>query len=160
VALEIRSIRSADDPAVAGIIRTVMPEFGADGPGFAIHDPEVDAMSATYAQPRSAYFVVVDGARVIGGAGVAPLAGADPAICELKKMYFLPEARGRGVGRTLIERCLEAARGHRFRTCYLETLTGMEAAQRLYERVGFRAIPQALGATGHFGCNRFYTLDL
>ena len=42
----IRPVRPGDDAAVAAIIRTVMPEFGADGPGFAIHDPEVSAMSA------------------------------------------------------------------------------------------------------------------
>lgn len=40
----IRPIEARDNVAVASIIRTVMPEFGADGPGFAIHDAEVDAM--------------------------------------------------------------------------------------------------------------------
>ena len=34
----IRPIEARDDDAVAAIIRAVMPEFGADGPGFAIHD--------------------------------------------------------------------------------------------------------------------------
>jgi len=55
----IRPIEPRDDAAVARVIRTVMPEFGADGPGFAIHDAEVDAMHAAYSQPRSAYFVAV-----------------------------------------------------------------------------------------------------
>ena len=50
----IRPIRPADDASVAAIIRAVMPEFGADGPGFAIHDPEVDHMSDAYARPGSA----------------------------------------------------------------------------------------------------------
>jgi putative acetyltransferase len=158
--LVIRPIRREDDAQVAGIIRTVMPEFGADGPGFAIHDAEVDTMSATYAQPRSAYFVVELGDRVVGGGGIAPLAGADRSICELKKMYFLPEVRGRGAGRAVILRCLEAARAHDFRTCYLETITAMEAARRLYERVGFQPIPHALGSTGHHSCNSFYALTL
>ena len=54
----IRPILPTDDAAVAAIIRTVMPEFGANGPGFAIHDPEVDWMSRAYSGPRSAYFVV------------------------------------------------------------------------------------------------------
>ena len=40
----IRPIEPRDDVAVASIIRTVMTEFGADGPGFAIHDHEVDHM--------------------------------------------------------------------------------------------------------------------
>jgi putative acetyltransferase len=158
VELVIRAIRPEDDPEVARVIRTVMPEFGADGPGFAIHDAEVGAMHAAYTRPRSSYFVVADGPRVVGGGGVAPLAGADPAVCELKKMYFLPEARGRGVGRTVLERCLEAARAHEYRTVYLETLSGMKDAQRLYEKLGFQRITGPMGSTGHFGCNTFYTL--
>ena len=75
-------------------------------------------------------------------------------------MYFLREARGRGWGEILLRRLLGEARGHGFRTCYLETLTGMDAAQKLYERMGFSRLPAAMGATGHFACNRFYALDL
>ena len=157
---EIRPIRAGDDAAMADVIRTVMPEFGATGSGFAISDPEVDWMSRAYAAPRHAYFVVERDGRVLGGAGVAPLAGGDAGVCELRKMYFLPEARGSGAGTAMMARCLDAARGFGFRQCYLETLTGMDAAMRLYERSGFRRIDAPLGATGHGGCNRFYLLDL
>jgi putative acetyltransferase len=156
----IRPITPADDAAVAAIIRSVMPEFGADGPGFAIHDPEVDAMSAAYAAPRHRYFVVEQDGRVAGGGGIAPLSGADAAICELRKMYFLPSLRGQGLGRALITTCLDYAREVGFRQCYLETLTGMDRAQQLYEAAGFQRIPAAMGATGHFGCNRFYLREL
>ena len=83
---------------MAAVIRRVMPEFGADGPGFAIHDPEVEHMHAAYAQPRSAYSVVELDGRVCGGGGVAALADAEADICELRKMYFLPELRGMGAG--------------------------------------------------------------
>ena len=156
----IRAIRTADDPVMAGIIRTVMPAFGASGSGFAINDPEVDWMSQAYAEPRHAYYVVTRGSRVLGGGGVAPLTGAEPGICELRKMYFLPEARGIGAGTAMMERCLHAARRLRFRQCYLETLTGMDAAMKLYEKTGFRRIDGPMGATGHGGCNTFYLLDL
>jgi putative acetyltransferase len=71
-------------------------------------------------------------------------------------MYFLPSLRGHGAGRVLIERCLDSARALGFRRCYLETLTGMDAAQALYVASGFQRINHALGATGHHGCNRFY----
>ena len=157
---EIRPIRSDDDAAMAAVIRTVMPEFGATGSGFAISDPEVDWMSRAYAGPRHAYFVLERDGRVLGGAGVAPLAGGDTDVCELRKMYFLPEARGSGAGAAMMARCLDAARASGFTRCYLETLTGMDAAMRLYERSGFRRIDTAMGATGHGGCNRFYLLDL
>jgi putative acetyltransferase len=159
-ALTLRPIRPEDDPAVAQIIRAVMPEFGADGPGFAIHDPEVDFMSRAYAGPRALYFVVERGERVVGGGGVGPLAGAPADVCELRKMYFLPEARGTGMGETLLRRCIETARSMGYQTMYLETLTGMDSAQKLYERLGFQRLAEQMGATGHHGCNRFYTLAL
>jgi putative acetyltransferase len=156
----IRPIEPRDNAAMAAIIRRVMPEFGADGPGFAIHDVEVDTLHEAYAQPRSAYFVVERGGTVIGGGGVAPLENADPDVCELRKMYFLPEARGIGAGTAMMQRCLDAARSHGFRRCYLETLTGMDAAQSLYARSGFKPLCAPMGGTGHFSCDRFFILDL
>ena len=156
----IRPIAAADEAAMAAVIRAVMPEFGACGDGFAINDPEVDWMSRAYAAPRHGYFVLVRDGRVLGGAGVAPLAGGDAGTCELRKMYFLPEARGLGAGTAMMARCLDAARAFGFRQCYLETLTGMDAAMRLYERSGFCRIDAPMGTTGHGGCNRFYLLEL
>jgi putative acetyltransferase len=119
-------------------------------------------MSRAYDRAGAAYFVVEDpaGGRVLGGGGVAPLDGGEPDVCELRKMYFLPEARGRGVGAAMLDTCLDAARRLGYRRCYLETLTGMDAAQRLYARAGFRRIDGAMGATGHFGCDRYFLLDL
>jgi putative acetyltransferase len=159
VSFTIRPIEARDDAAVAAIIRAVMPEFGADGPGFAIHDAEVDAMHAAYAKQGRAYFVVELAGKVCGGGGVAPLDG-EVDTCELRKMYFLPELRGRGAGAALIGHCIDTARLLGYAKCYLETLTGMDAAQRLYEKNGFRRIPAACGATGHFSCDRFYLLNL
>ncbi|TCV97180.1 putative acetyltransferase [Luteibacter rhizovicinus] len=156
----IRSIESRDDGVIAAIIRTVMPEFGADGPGFAIHDAEVGGMSHAYAGGRRAYFVVEREGVVIGGAGVAPLEGGDSSVCELRKMYFLPEARGIGAGGAMMERCLATARDLGFRQCYLETLSGMDAAQTLYRRHGFRTLDAPMGGTGHFSCDKFFIRDL
>ena len=145
---------------MARVIRAVMPEYGARGPGFAIEDTEVDAMFAAYPAPLAVYFVLeVDGA-VVGGGGVGPLAGGEEGTCELRKMYFLPAARGLGAGRVLLARCIEEARARGYRRMYLETLTGMHAAQRLYERIGFTRLGAPMGATGHFGCDRWYALDL
>lgn len=159
-ALQIRPIGPGDDAAMAAIIRTVMPEFGAGGAGFAIHDPEVDWLSRAYARPRCAYFVLEGDGVVLGGAGVAPLEGGSQDICELRKMYFLPQARGLGAGTAMIQTCLQAARGFGFAQCYLETLDGMEAAMRLYQKTGFRRLEAPLGATGHGGCDRWYLLTL
>lgn len=161
-AFSIRPIRADgnDADAIAEVIRRVMPEFGADGPGFALHDPEVADMGRAYSRPGAAYFVVEVDGQTMGGAGIAPLDGAESDVCELRKMYFLPALRGLGAAQPLIERCLDAARALGYRRCYIETLTGMDAAQALYLRNGFRRIDHPLGGTGHFGCDRYYLLDL
>jgi putative acetyltransferase len=156
----IRPIRPEDDAAIAAIIRRVMPEFGADGPGFALHDPEVDHMSRAYGTPGAAYFVIELGGVVLGGGGIAPLEGGPEGVCELRKMYFLPELRGQGVGARLLENCLATAQALGFTRCYLETLTGMDAAQRLYEKLGFTKLPGPWGATGHTSCDRWYAKEL
>jgi putative acetyltransferase len=156
----IRPIGPGDNAAMAAVIRTVMPEFGADGPGFAIHDTEVDHLYEAYTQPHSAYFVVDHRGEVLGGAGIAPLQNGEPDVCELRKMYFLPAARGTGAGTAMMQTCLAEARARGFRRCYLETLTGMDDAQALYVRSGFRRIDNPMGGTGHFSCDRFFLLDL
>ena len=156
----IRPIATDDNASMATIIHSVMPEFGAGGPGFAMHDTEVNGMCEAYAQPRCSYFVVERDGTVLGGAGVAPLENAAPEICELRKMYFLPEARGVGAGTAMMTRCLDAARKYGFTRCYLETLTGMDAAQALYKRTGFVRLAAPMGGTGHFSCDRFFILDL
>jgi putative acetyltransferase len=156
----IRPIASGDNAAMAAIIRTVMPEFGADGPGFAIRDVEVDRLYEAYTQPHSAYFVVECDGDIFGGAGIAALENGEPDVCELRKMYFLPQVRGAGAGTAMMQICLDAARARGFRRCYLETLTGMDSAQALYARSGFRRMDQPMGGTGHFSCDRFFILDL
>lgn len=158
--LELRPIRPADRAGVARLIRTVMPKFGAKGPGFAILDPEVDDMYGAYRGPKAAYWVLARGKEIVGGAGFAPLVGGDAKTCELRKMYFMPEVRGLGLGQTLLHRCLEGAKKARFRVMYIETLGNMTAARALYERNGFTPLERPLGDTGHFGCNAFYTKTL
>jgi putative acetyltransferase len=157
----IAPISPRDREAVARLIRTVMPEFGASGGGFAILDPEVDDMFGAYqASERAAYWVVTHDGRVVGGGGFARLAGGDDATCELRKMYFLSEVRGLGIGQELLEKCLQGACEAGFERMYLETLGAMTQARALYERNGFVRLEGPLGNTGHFGCNAFYARAL
>jgi putative acetyltransferase len=152
----IRPIQASDDAAVASVIRTVMPEFGAKGPGFAINDPEVDHMSQAYAGERARYWVIERNGEVVGGGGFAQLTGADAGTCELRKMYFLPSARGAGLGKKLLSLCMREASFAGYHQMYLETLENMHAARRLYEAFGFRPLAKPKGATGHFGCDAWY----
>lgn len=156
----LRPIEARDDAAMASVIRAVMPTFGAQGAGFAIEDPEVDFMSRAYGGERSRYWVAELDGRVVGGGGFAPLEGGPPDTCELRKMYLLAEARGRGIGRELLELCLDAAKRCGFARCYLETLETMHAARKLYEAHGFVRLPKPEGATGHFGCDAWYSRSL
>lgn len=152
---------------MAAVIREVMPEFGAEGPGFALSDPEVGFMHRAYQGPRQVYFVAErEGAlepgqrKFLGGAGVAPLEGGGRGTAELRKMYLRAEGRGLGVGHALLARCVQSARELGFAQLYLETLTGMDAAQALYARFGFERLDAPLGSTGHGGCDRWFLLEL
>jgi len=158
--IQFRPIEKNDEPDMAHVIRTVMTEFGAVGAGYSIEDEEVDHMHHAYADERSACFVATRRDHFLGGAGVGPLRDAPQDVCELRKMYILPEARGLGVGRGLLDRCLRAARELGYRECYLETLGHMTQARHLYEKNGFRPIDGPMGATGHHGCDRWYVRDL
>ena len=108
----------------------------------------------------ASFFVLVRDGRVVGCCGIASLAGGDPDVCELRKMYFLGEGRGHGQGRCMLQHCIDIARQFGYRRCYLETLTGMDAAQHLYGTAGFKALCGPLGATGHFACDGYFALDL
>lgn len=158
--LNIRPIEKKDNPQLKQIITSVLIEFGAVGGGFASSDPEIDYMFENYSKKNKSYFVIEKNNLVVGGAGIAPLAGSDGSVCELQKMYFAKNVRGQGLGFQLINICLDSARNLGFQTCYLETLTNMKSAQALYKKVGFSQIEAPLGDTGHFGCNTFFSLDL
>jgi putative acetyltransferase len=150
----------SDNAAVASIIRQVMAEYGAVGCGYSINDSEVDAMYEAYPAPGSAFYVVERAGRVLGCGGMGPLQGGQDGVCELRKMYFMPELRGTGLGTRLLGTILVAARAAGYTLCYLETLENMTQARSLYGRHGFQPIDYALGNTGHSSCNRFMTLEL
>ncbi len=149
----IREISEKDNIQIAELIRSVIVEFSAPKVGTAYEDKALDNLYRHYQKEGCAYFVLADGDRIIGAAGIAPLQEGPSNICELQKMYFLPEARGRGFGKELIEKCLEKAKELHFHSCYIETMPNMLAAQKLYRRNGFEYINQPMGNTGHHSCS-------
>lgn len=148
----IREIQQKDNKAIANVIRTVFISDDYPKTGTAFEDPQLNQMFETYQQPNSFYFVVESSNQIVGGAGVSPLQNSDENICELQKMYFLEEARGKGLGFQMIQKCLEKAKEFGFEKCYLETLPEMKNAQKLYQKVGFQYIDSPLGETGHSSC--------
>jgi len=152
----LRPIEKRDNAQMAAIIRAVLTEHGCTGPGFAIHDPEVDCMYETYQLPRSVFFVIAQDGKIVGGGGVAPLKNGDADVCEMQKFYILPNYRGFGYGKQLLDASLTAAKEFGFAKCYIETLPSMQTATSLYERVGFERIDGPMGNTGHHACDRWY----
>lgn len=152
--MNIRLIKPSDNPALAQIIRNTLEEFGANHPGTVYYDSSTDSLYEVFRQPRSVYYVAEsnDG-KILGGGGIFPSEGLPDDTCELVKMYLLPEARGTGLGRTIIELCLQAARESGFKKIYLESMPELKQALHVYEKFGFAYLCSPLGNTGHFGCD-------
>ena len=158
--IHIRPIQKADNEAVAKVIRTVLIEHNVPKVGTAYADASLDCMFETYSTDRSRYFVLEHNNQIIGGAGISQLANEKETICELQKMYFLPEARGLGLGMQMMERCLDEARSFGYEQCYLETMPYMTDAQKLYKKFGFEYIDAPMGCTGHTSCPVWMLKDL
>ena len=148
----IREIRSVDNANVAKVIRKVLLDLGVPKVGTAYADKALDQMFENYNVPKATYFVVEMEGEIIGCAGIAQLENYDGNVCELQKMYFLEEARGKGIGSKMMDVCLKKAKELGFEQCYLETMPYMKAAQKLYKKSGFEYIDAAMGNTGHFSC--------
>lgn len=149
----IREILPTDNKEIALAIRNVLVEFGVPKVGTAYEDEALDKMYETYNKPKSSYFIIIKNESILGGAGIMQLQNSEENICELQKMYFLPEARGKGLGAKMINTCFEKARGFGFEKCYLETLPYMKAARKLYVKSGFQSLNNPIGNTGHYSCN-------
>jgi len=156
----IREIEAKDNPKIAKAVRSVLIEMGVPKVGTAYEDSALDCMAETYEAPKKAYFVVEDEDEIIGGAGISPLDNYDGNVCELQKMYFMPEARGKGLGSEMMQKCLNFAKQSGFDYCYLETMPYMDDARKLYKKVGFKSIEKPMGNTGHYSCTVWMLKDL
>jgi putative acetyltransferase len=158
--LIVRKIQFEDNSLIANIIRNVLLEFGGNKPGTAYHDYDTDHMFEAYQAINEVYYVAQIDGKVIGGCGIKALKGNNPEICELQKLYILSTTRGLGIGKTLVEKCLEFAIQSGYKKCYLETFPTMVAAFDLYVKFGFKRLKAPLGATGHCGCDVWMAKDL
>lgn len=150
--MTIRLIQAEDNLQIASVIRSVLTEFEVPKVGTAFADPELDCLFETYNEPNAVYFVIENNLKIVGGAGIKQLQNEGNLICELQKMYFLPEARNLSLGKQLIDLCLTKAVEFGFEKCYLETMPNMIAAQKLYQKFGFQYLSKPMGNTGHSNC--------
>jgi putative acetyltransferase len=150
--IRIREIKKSDNLLIAEVIRKVFISDNYPKTGTAFADPQLNSMFETYNHPNAVYFVVEQNGNILGGCGINQLENCNENICELQKMYFLQEIRGKGIGYQMIQKCLEKATEFGYEKCYLETLSEMLPAQKLYRKVGFEYLKNPLGSTGHTNC--------
>ncbi len=156
----IRLIQPTDNMQLASVIRSVILEMGAPKTGTAYEDKATDKMFENYQKEKAAYFVLEHNNKVVGGGGIAQLHNYEGNVCELQKMYFLPIARGKGLGSTIITKCLEKAKSLGFEKCYLETMPYMKSAVKLYKKNGFTNLEKPMGNTNHYSCNVWMIKDI
>jgi GNAT superfamily N-acetyltransferase len=94
------------------------------------------------APPGGGFVVLEEDGRPLAGGGVKRL---DARTCEIKRMYVVPEARGRGLGRRLLEALEALARDLGYAVARLDTGARQPRAQRMYERAGYAAVPDYNG---------------
>jgi len=130
--LPVCSVDASELDQVRALLRAYAGSlpFALDFQGF---DRELAELPGAYAAPRGALLLV----RGEGCVGLRPL---DGGACEMKRLYVRPSARGRGVGRLLVEAAVAEARRLGYARMRLDTTPGMERAQALYEQLGFGEI--------------------
>jgi len=151
----IRNIEPIDNKTLAEIVRSSLAEFGLDKPGTVYYDDTTDHLYELFQTTKSAYFVALVNNEIVGGAGIFPSNGLPSNTCELVKMYLKKNARGMGLGKSLIAKCLDTARETGYAQVYLETMPELKNALSVYEKFGFYYLSGPMGNTGHFGCDRW-----
>lgn len=155
----IREIEKKDNNKIEAVIRACLVEFRADHDGTAWADPDLGRFSEIYNTEGNQYWVVEnESGEIVGGAGIGQLLGVE-GVCELQKMYCLPDTRGTGTSHALMDTALEYAKKY-YTKCYLETLGSMVAAQRFYEKYGFKRTCDAVTVTEHYACDVHYIKEL
>jgi putative acetyltransferase len=109
---------------------------------------------------NATYFIAEINGSVVGGSGIYPTDGLSENTCELVKLYVASEARGKGIGKLLLNECIDEATALGYSSMYIETMPELTNAIEMYKKNGFKFIPKALGNSGHVGCDLFMLKDL
>ena len=134
------SVARAESPEAIGEARTLFREYEASlgvDLCFQGFEQELAGLPGAYAPRTGALLLASVDARIAGCVALRRLA---EGVCEMKRLYVRPEFRGRGVGAGLARAAIDAARRIGYARMRLDTLPSMSAAQRLYERLGFRDV--------------------
>ena len=158
--ISIRTIQPADNPFLSRIVKDTLAEFGANHPRTVYYDPTTDALYELFQKEGAAYFVAEINNEIVGGGGIYPTNGLPADTCELVKMYLLPQARGKKLGRTLIEKCIAFAKEAGYKQVYLESMPELKQALKVYAKFGFAYLKGPMGNSGHTGCSLWMLKEL
>jgi len=156
----IRQVEQKDNERLAKIIRASLTEFGANKPGTVFFDESTDHLFELFQQQKAVYYVAEQQGKLLGGGGIFPTPGLDATSCELVKLYLSPDARGFGIGKLLMQRCLDTAAASGFIKVYIETMPELVTAIPMYEKFGFIYLDAPLGNSGHNGCDIWMIKEL
>ena len=131
---KLREASNTDVETVKALVFSVLEEYGIPR-GDGSTDADLDDIEASYTRNGGYFTVVEEGGRIVASMGVLR---RSEDTCELRKMYALPAARGRGLGRYLLELALVKARELGFRRMVLETASPLQEAIALYKKYGFQ----------------------
>ena len=152
--ITIRNIELKDNVAIAAVIRAALTEFGANKPGTVYYDPTTDHLFELFqTEGGSVYYIAEIDGTIVGGCGIFPTEGLPIGTCELVKLYLSNTARGTGLGKKLLLQSMQWAKENGYTQVYLESMPELSKAVAIYENVGFERLTQAMGNSGHCGCD-------
>jgi putative acetyltransferase len=151
--ITIRPILEKDNLSLAKIIRRVFEEHNAPQTGTIYSDPTTDNLYKLFQTPGSAAFVAEYNNEIIGCCGIYPTEGLRENCVELVKFHITKSARGMGIGKELMQKCIDSAKNLGYTQMYLESLAQFERAVCIYEKQGFVRLHKPLGNSGHGSCN-------
>jgi len=151
--MKLTKVKESDNKALAILIRAAFEEHDAPKEGTVYSDPTTDNLYGLFKDTRSVLWVVEEESEILGCCGIYPTQGLPTGCAELVKFYLRPGARGKGIGRALMQQCLDSAAELGYSQLYIESMPEFANAVSMYEKLGFKKLTAPLGKSGHTSCD-------
>ena len=132
----VRDWQKGDRTSASNVIRTVLEEYGLPWQPESA-DRDVIEVESAYLEVGGEFWVVERNSTIVGTAAYQPIARGQNAV-EIRKMYLLPEVRGRGLGKYLLSRLEKAIAIKDYQEIWIETASVLWEAVKLYEHSGYQ----------------------